>query len=63
MFLLFDCLPDFFYEPAQGLVSSPKDFGEGIAKGTSSLFKKSVFGVFNTTSKVTGSIAKVLYPL
>lgn len=23
---------DFFYEPAQGLVKSPKDFGMGLAK-------------------------------
>jgi hypothetical protein len=51
---------DFFYEPAQGLVSSPKDFGEGIAKGTSSLLKKSVFGVFNTATKITASAGKVL---
>ncbi len=23
---------DFFYEPAQGLISSPEDFGKGLAK-------------------------------
>lgn len=24
---------DFFYEPAQGLVQSPQDFGVGVARG------------------------------
>ncbi len=33
---------DFFYEPGQALVSSPKDFGDAIAKGSSSLLKRSV---------------------
>lgn len=50
---------DFFYEPGQALVSSPKDFGDAIAKGSSSLLKKSVFGIFNTATKVTTSITKV----
>jgi len=35
---------DFFYEPALGLVRSPKDFGAGIAKGTLSLFRRTVLG-------------------
>ncbi|GAM28695.1 hypothetical protein SAMD00019534_118710, partial [Acytostelium subglobosum LB1] len=47
---------DFFVEPAQGLVKSPADFGKGLAKGTSSLIKNSVFGTFNTISKITGTI-------
>ncbi|EFA79339.1 vacuolar protein sorting-associated protein 13 family protein [Heterostelium album PN500] len=47
---------DFFVEPAQGLVKSPADFGKGLAKGTSSLVKNSVYGTFNTISKITGTI-------
>ena len=31
---------DFFYEPALGLVRSPKEFGAGLAKGTLSLFRR-----------------------
>jgi len=51
---------DFFHEPAKGIVKSPSDFGLGIAKGTSSLAKNIVFGVFNTTTKITGSIGSGL---
>eukprot|EP01132_Coremiostelium_polycephalum_P006743 gene6743-8360_t len=47
---------DFFVEPAQGLVKSPQDFGKGLAKGTSSLVKNSVYGTFNTISKITNTI-------
>ncbi|GBG24825.1 Vacuolar protein sorting-associated protein 13A [Hondaea fermentalgiana] len=35
---------DFFYEPALGLVRSPKDFGAGLAKGTMSLLRRTVLG-------------------
>jgi len=49
---------DFFYEPAQGLVKSPEDFGLGLAKGTSSLIKNTVYGTFNTLTKITGSLGK-----
>ncbi|KAJ3037263.1 hypothetical protein HDV00_001828 [Rhizophlyctis rosea] len=52
---------DFFYEPLQGFeITRPQDFGIGVAKGTASLFKKTVFGVSDTFSKVTGSIGKGL---
>ncbi|EGC37154.1 hypothetical protein DICPUDRAFT_94146 [Dictyostelium purpureum] len=47
---------DFFVEPAQGLVKSPADFTKGLAKGTSSFVKNSVYGTFNTLSKLTGTI-------
>lgn len=40
----------------KGIIKSPSDFGIGIAKGTSSLAKNIVFGIFNTTTKITGSI-------
>lgn len=49
---------DFFYEPAKGIIKSPKDFKAGVAKGTRSLVKNSVFGIFNTASKISGSIGK-----
>ncbi|KAK5580128.1 hypothetical protein RB653_000141 [Dictyostelium firmibasis] len=47
---------DFFVEPAQGLVKSPADFTKGLAKGTSSFVKNSVYGTFNTLSKLTGTL-------
>eukprot|EP01119_Soliformovum_irregulare_P017031 TRINITY_DN5016_c0_g2_i3.p1 TRINITY_DN5016_c0_g2~~TRINITY_DN5016_c0_g2_i3.p1 ORF type:complete len:2265 (-),score=532.32 TRINITY_DN5016_c0_g2_i3:78-6224(-) len=47
---------DFFYEPAKGIVKSPKEFGKGVAKGTTSLIQNSAYGIFNATSKITGSI-------
>eukprot|EP01127_Copromyxa_protea_P018128 TRINITY_DN562_c3_g1_i1.p1 TRINITY_DN562_c3_g1~~TRINITY_DN562_c3_g1_i1.p1 ORF type:complete len:1515 (-),score=244.31 TRINITY_DN562_c3_g1_i1:27-4571(-) len=50
---------DFFYEPIKGIVSSPKDFGMGIAKGTASLLRNSVFAIFDTASKLTGTLAKI----
>jgi hypothetical protein len=49
---------DFFYEPAKGIVTSPQAFGLGVARGTASLVKNSVFGVFNTVSKMTGALGK-----
>ena len=47
---------DFFKEPANGIVLGPKEFGSGLAKGSSSLVKHSVHGIFNTTSKVSNTI-------
>jgi vacuolar protein sorting-associated protein 13A/C len=47
---------DFFYEPANALVRSPRDFGAGLVKGTSSLVKHAVYGLFDTASKITGSV-------
>jgi len=49
---------DFFYEPVQGLVSSPQDFGIGLAKGTSSLVRHTVYGLFDTASKISGSFGQ-----
>lgn len=61
---------DFFYEPAQGLVTSPQAFGKGLAKvisltfpltykkGTASLVKNTVYGTFNSVSKITGALGK-----
>jgi vacuolar protein sorting-associated protein 13A/C len=52
---------DLFYEPIQGFnITRPGDFGIGIAKGSASLLKKTVFGFSDTLSKFTGSISKGL---
>ena len=52
---------DLFYEPLQGLeIMNPQDFGIGVAKGTASLVKKTVYGLSDTLSKFTGSISKGL---
>ncbi|KAJ3031870.1 UNVERIFIED_CONTAM: hypothetical protein HDU68_011629 [Siphonaria sp. JEL0065] len=52
---------DFFYEPIQGFeITRPQDFGVGLAKGTSSLVKKTVYGLTDTLSKFTGSVSKGL---
>jgi vacuolar protein sorting-associated protein 13A/C len=53
---------DIFYEPYQGFIMSdkPEALGVGIAKGATSFVKKSVFGVSDSVSKMTGSIAKGL---
>lgn len=50
---------DFFYEPAMGIVESPAAFGRGLAKGTSSLLLKTTYAIFDTASKLTGTVAKV----
>ena len=49
---------DFFHEPAEGIVVSPREFAAGLARGTNSLVKNSIFGVFNSASKISGSISK-----
>ncbi|BFZ57125.1 Vacuolar protein sorting-associated protein 13 [Savitreella phatthalungensis] len=53
---------DIFYEPYQGFVMSdrPGELGIGIAKGTASFVKKTVFGISDSISKVTGSVSKGL---
>ncbi|KAI9867788.1 MAG: hypothetical protein M1813_007610 [Trichoglossum hirsutum] len=53
---------DIFYEPYQGFIMTdrPQELGIGIAKGATSFVKKSVFGVTDSMSKVTGSISKGL---
>jgi len=49
---------DFIQKPVKGLASSPTDFGQGVVDGSKSLFKNSIHGFFNTTSKVTGALSK-----
>ncbi|EJD47755.1 vacuolar protein sorting-associated protein vps13 [Auricularia subglabra TFB-10046 SS5] len=49
---------DVFYEPFHGVVHGNTDLGAGIAKGAASFVKKTVFGLSDTVTKVTGSIGK-----
>ncbi|KAF9211914.1 hypothetical protein BGZ59_007452 [Podila verticillata] len=53
---------DFFYEPYQGFIMGdrPQDFGLGLARGTSSLLKKTVFGFSDSLAKISGSVGKGL---
>ncbi|KNC47426.1 vacuolar protein sorting-associated protein [Thecamonas trahens ATCC 50062] len=51
---------DFFFEPARGLIRSPAEFARGLGAGSASLVKNVVYGVFNTTSKVTGAVGSGL---
>lgn len=50
---------DLFYEPTDGVVDA-RDFGAGLARGAGSLVKKTVFGLTDSMTKVTGSIGKGL---
>lgn len=50
---------DIFYEPYYGLVMhGNRELGYGIARGASNFVKKTVFGVTDSVSKLTGSISK-----
>ena len=51
-------LSDFFYEPAKGLVSSPQDFGRGVARGSLSLLKNTFGGLLSAASRITNSMGK-----
>lgn len=53
---------DIFYEPYQGYIMTdrPQDLGIGLAKGGLSFLKKSVFGVSDSVSRFTDSVAKGL---
>jgi len=49
---------DFFYEPAKGMVESPQAFAKGLAKGTSSLVKNTMYATFDSMSKIVGALGK-----
>lgn len=53
---------DVFYEPYQGILVGEgiQELGLGLAKGATSLVKKTVFSVSDSVSKVTGSVSKGL---
>jgi len=46
----------FFYEPAKGITISPEQFVKGFGKGSLSLLKNSILGVFGSAAKITGSL-------
>jgi len=50
---------EFVHEPAAGMVASPKEFGKGLAKGTSSLLKNTLGGVLNSAQKIVGSVGNL----
>jgi len=49
---------DFFYEPAKGIIEGPQAFAKGLAKGTASLVKNTVYATFNSAGKVVGALGK-----
>ncbi|ODV87231.1 hypothetical protein CANARDRAFT_5784 [[Candida] arabinofermentans NRRL YB-2248] len=53
---------DIFYEPYQGFIMTdrPQELGIGLAKGSLSFVKKSVFGLSDSFARFTGSMAKGL---
>lgn len=56
---------DLFYEPYLGytLNDRPRELGVGLAKGGINFMKKSVFGLSDSLTKVTGSLSKGLVAL
>ncbi|KMS65405.1 hypothetical protein BVRB_036320, partial [Beta vulgaris subsp. vulgaris] len=42
-----------FYDPAQGLVSSPLDFGKGLATGSTRFVQHTVGGVLSSAGQIT----------
>ncbi|CAA16910.2 intermembrane lipid transfer protein, chorein family Vps1302 [Schizosaccharomyces pombe] len=52
---------DMFYEPYQGfLLQDSQSFGDSFARGTSSFMRKTIYGVSDSVSKITGTISKGL---
>jgi len=49
---------DFFVEPSRGIIRSPEDFKAGLQKGTLSLVKHTVYGISNTTTKISETAAR-----
>jgi hypothetical protein len=45
-----------FYDPAQGLISSPLDFGKGLAKGSRRFVQHTVGGVLSSAGQITSSL-------
>jgi len=51
---------DFFYEPAKGLVKSPRAFSSGLARGSRSLIANITTGAASAISRVTGALGRGL---
>ena len=54
---------EFFLEPAQGLHKGPEEFAAGVARGTMSLLKNSIHGVFGSATSITSTVGKGLAAL
>ncbi|CAM9268648.1 unnamed protein product, partial [Laminaria digitata] len=48
---------DFFYEPVVGLSQSPLGFVVGVYKGTSSLVRRTLYSVTDTTDRIASSVS------
>jgi hypothetical protein len=51
---------DFFVEPSKGIIRSPSEFKTGLAKGSMSLLKHTIYGLCDTAQRMTGSAARGL---
>jgi vacuolar protein sorting-associated protein 13A/C len=49
---------DFFVEPSRGITHSPEEFRAGIAKGSTSLMKHTVYALANTATSLTETTAR-----
>ena len=49
---------DAFYEPMQGILRGPEEFAEGVIRGGKSLGTNVLYGVTDSISKMSGSLAK-----
>lgn len=49
---------DFFVEPSRGITHSPEEFRAGLAKGSTSLMKHTVYAVANTATSITETTAR-----
>ncbi|PRP82292.1 vacuolar associated sorting protein [Planoprotostelium fungivorum] len=56
-------IKDFFYEPIAGAAHGASEFGRGLGKGSKSLAKKSVYGLFSGGSKLTANLTSGLTKL
>eukprot|EP00002_Diphylleia_rotans_P020696 TRINITY_DN4017_c0_g1_i5.p1 TRINITY_DN4017_c0_g1~~TRINITY_DN4017_c0_g1_i5.p1 ORF type:complete len:3294 (-),score=474.19 TRINITY_DN4017_c0_g1_i5:153-10034(-) len=54
---------DFFVEPVQAMVHSPDEIMKSVEKGTKSLVKNTMYGVFNSASKAAGCASRGLAAL
>ena len=50
-------MTDLFIEPAKALIKGSQEFGRGIAKGTSSFVRKSIYGTMSTAKSLGSTIA------
>ena len=54
---------NFFYEPAQALLVSPKEFTDSLTRGTVGLLRNTTVGVVDSAGKMVGALSKGLRTL